>query len=198
MSDSPAGAPRFQSLQAAYRELMESLWYASDTFENEGDGGLKGGKLACQAVARFLAVRHENPVLAAPFLTVMQSFADLEQGLDPPLFSRDVRLRERDRSSQRKHLQMLAAVSMEVLMKLGTELKDAARTVARAVQKWPGFATQEITGTTIRNWRDRIRKPTDHRNPQFRQLRDHILGQADPRLEVRKLLKDGPPGVPTS
>lgn len=46
-----------------------SLWYASHTFESEGDGGLEGAKLACRAVARFIGVRHENPVLAAPFLT---------------------------------------------------------------------------------------------------------------------------------
>ncbi len=44
---------------------MESLWYASETFENEGDGGLERAKLACRAVGRFIAVRHENPRLAA-------------------------------------------------------------------------------------------------------------------------------------
>ena len=69
MLDSPAGAPPFKPHQEAYRELMESLWYASDTFENEGDGGQEGAKLACRAVARFIGVRHENPILAAPFLT---------------------------------------------------------------------------------------------------------------------------------
>ena len=177
---------------------MESLWYASHTFENEGDGGLEGAKLACRAVARFIGVRHENPVLAAPFLTVMQSLADLERGLDPPLFSKSVKLRERERSSQRKHLQLLAAISMEVLMELGMGLNEAARKVAVAVQNWPGLSAQTVTWTTVRNWRDQIRRPTDHRNQQFRQLRDHILGQADPKAEVRRLLTDGPPGVPTS
>jgi hypothetical protein len=198
MSKSPAGAPPFKSHAEAYRELMESLWYASHTFENEGDGGLEGAKLACRAVARFIGVRHENPVLAAPFLTMMQSLADLEQGLDPPLFSKNVEHRERERSSQRKHLQLLAAVSMEVLMEGGFGLKQAASQVARAVQKWPGFGAQEITGTTVRHWRDRIRSPTDCRNQQFRQLRDHILGRPDPKAEVSRLLRDGPPGVPTS
>ena len=75
-------------------------------------------------MARFIAVRHENPRLAAPFLTIMQSFNDLEQGLDPPLFSTNLKPRERERSSQRKHVQMVAAVAMEVLMSLGQD--DAA------------------------------------------------------------------------
>jgi hypothetical protein len=119
MSESPAGAPPFKGHRAAYRELLETLWYASNKFENEGDGGLEGAKLACRAVARFIGVRHEDPRLAAPFLTIMLSFIDLERGLDQPLFSKNVKLRERERSSQRKHLQMLAVVAMEVLLKLG-------------------------------------------------------------------------------
>ena len=198
MSDSPAGAPPLKPHPEAYRELLQSLWYASHTFENEGDGGLEGAKLACRAVARFIAVRHENPVLAAPFLTIMQSFGDLQQGLDPPLFSKRLEQSERERSSQRKHLQLLAAVSMEVLMERGVGLNEAASQVARAIQKWPSFGTQKITGTTIRHWRDRIRKSTDRSNQQFRQLRNHILGQPDPKAQVRRLLRDGPPGVPTS
>jgi hypothetical protein len=105
MPEPPAGAPPFKGHRAAYRELLESLWYASETFEKEGDGGLEGAKLACRAVGRFIAVTHENPRLAAPFLTIMQSFNDLAQGLDPPLFSTNLKPRERERSSQRKHLQ---------------------------------------------------------------------------------------------
>jgi hypothetical protein len=88
MSDSPAGAPEFKAHRAAYRELLQALWYAYDKFENEGDGGLEGAKLACRAVARFIGVRHENPSLAAPFLMIMQSFNDLERGLEPPLLLR--------------------------------------------------------------------------------------------------------------
>jgi len=197
MSEPPAGAPPLMDLEAAYRELLESLWYASHMFENEGDGGLEGAKLAGRAVARFIGVRHENPRLAAPFLTIMQSFADLERGLDPPLFSKSVEPKERERTSQRKHLQMLAAVAMEVLMELGTRRKDAAEQVAGAVQKWPSFGAQEITGTTVHNWRNQVRRKRDLRNRQFHELRDHILGQADPGAEIRALLRHGPPGVPS-
>lgn len=198
MSDPPAGAPPFKDHAAAYRELLESLWYACETFKNEGDGGLEGAKLACRAVARFIAVRHENPELAAPFLAIMQSFVDLEQGLEPPLFSTKPRPRERERSSQRKHVQMLAAVAMEVLMELGQGLEEAAQQVASAAQKWPGLQAQTVTSTTIRNWRDQVRSPDDGRNAQFQQLRDHILAQHSPIADVTQLLRDGPPGIPRS
>jgi hypothetical protein len=198
MTQPPAGAPPFKGHRAAYRELMESLWYASETFENEGDGGLEGAKLACRAVGRFIAVRHENPRLAAPFLTIMQSFNDLEQGLTPPLFSKNPKPRERERSSQRKHLQMIAAVAMEVLMAQEHSLEDASRQVAAAVQNWPAFRAQTIRSTTIRSWREHVHASTDGRFPQFQQLRDHILGQPSPMAAVRELLRHGPPGVPGS
>lgn len=147
MSDSPAGAPPYKDLEPAYRELLESRWYAADRFESEGDGGLEGAKLPCHAIVRFIGVRHENPRLAGPFLVMMASFKDLERGLSPPLFSKNVKLRERERSSQRKHLQMLAAVAMDVLMKCGTRREDAASEVAaRAIQNWPAFHSQTIKG----------------------------------------------------
>ena len=92
---------------------------------------------------------------------------------------------------------MMTAVAMEVLMELGIHLEDAGRQVAAAVQKWPAFCAQKITGTTVRNWRDKVRTQTDPRNCQFQQLRDHILGQPNPGAEVRRLLRH-PPGVPGS
>jgi hypothetical protein len=193
----PAGAPPFRDLPEAYQELLESLWYASEVFENEGDGGLEGAKLACHAVTRFIGVRHENPKLAAPFLEIRQSFEDLEGGLDPPLFSQNPDLRERERSSRRKHLQMLAAAAMEVLMALGTGSKDAATQVAEAVEKWPALRAQEITSTTVRNWRDQIRRKEDPRNRQFLALCEHLLEKPDPRSAIRALLQH-PPGVPAS
>ena len=196
MSDSPAGAPPYKDLEPAYRELLESRWYAADRFESEGDGGLEGAKLPCHAIVRFIGVRHENPRLAGPFLVMMASFKDLERGLHPPLFSKNVELGERERSSQRKHLQMLAAVAMDVLMERGMGREDAAIEVARAVQKWTSFGAQEIKGTTVRNWRDQVRRKRDPRNHQFQQLRGGILEQAAPEAEARKLLRLGPPGVP--
>lgn len=199
MDKPPAGAPPFKGRVKAYRELMESLSYASELFKNEGDGGIEGARRACIAAARFLWVRDENPELAAPFLAIATSFNDLEQGLEPPLFAKNVTPKERDRSSQRKHSQLLAAVAMEVLMETGLTLREAGQRVASAVNMWPGFQSQDVTWTTVRNWRDRVRSVEDPRNCQFQQLRDYILAQPSPEEEVqRRLLSGSPPGVPTS
>src|SRR5687768_15509045 len=81
LSDPPAGAPPFKGRIAAERELMESLWHASETFREEGDGGLEGCKIACRAVARFIAVRHQNPELAAPLLALHAALQDVERGV---------------------------------------------------------------------------------------------------------------------
>jgi len=69
----PAGAPPWQSLRSANRELLETLYYAFTEFKNKGDGGREGVRLACQAAARFIGVRHENPELAVPFLAILSS-----------------------------------------------------------------------------------------------------------------------------
>jgi hypothetical protein len=132
VSDIPPGAPPFKGRIAAERELMEALWYASKTFREEGDGGLEGCKIACRAVARFVAVRHHNPELAAPLIALRAALQDVERGVTPELFSTDPVLRKRSRSSQRKHLQMLASVALEVLMLLGDAQEQAAAEVARA------------------------------------------------------------------
>ena len=88
MQEKPAGAPPFKAHRSAYRELMENLYVATKTFQEEGDGGIEGAKLACRAVVRFVAVRHENPELAAPFLAIYKAFEDLEREIEPELFSR--------------------------------------------------------------------------------------------------------------
>jgi hypothetical protein len=173
---------------------MESLWYASEAFRDEGDGGIEGAKIACKAVARFIAVRHQNPELAAPFLALRAALEDVERGVQPELFSHDPSLKKRSRSSQRKHLQMLASVALDVLMHLRDSQDQAAARVARAVLDWPGFAPGHVTPTTIRHWRDQILAQSRNERTQFDKLRQFILAQPNPRLEIEKLLRD-PPGV---
>jgi hypothetical protein len=170
-SDPPAGAPPFQELESAYNELLAGLWYASEPFVNEGDGGLEGCKIACQAVARFVAVRHQNPELAAPLLALRAGLQDVERGVTPELFSTEPTLRKRSRSSQRKHLQMLASVALDVLMLLGDAQELAAAKVARAAGKWPGFEPSAVTPVTVKNWRNQILAQSPAERAHFDQLR---------------------------
>lgn len=85
MPEAPGGAPPFKPHRSAYHELMTGLWSAQEIFQNEGDGGLEGAKAACRAAARFVAVRHENPELAGPFLALYKALEDLENGIKPEL-----------------------------------------------------------------------------------------------------------------
>ena len=194
MSHPPGGAPPWKSRTAAYRELMELLWYASEAFRNEGDGGIEGAKITCKAVARFIAVRHENPELAAPFLALHLELENVERGVQPEMFSRNPSLRKRSRSLQRKHLRILASVALDVLMFLGEAQNQAAARVARSAQEWPGFEPSAVTAVTIKNWRNQILSESATERAQFDKLREYLLGLPDPRGEVEKLLSE-PPGV---
>lgn len=196
MPEPPPGAPPFKPYRAAYKELMEGLWYAYELFRSSEDGGVEGIKAASQAAARFIAVRHENPELAAPFLYLFQALDDLEKGIDPELFSRRG-AQERSRSRFRKHLQLLTAAAVHTLMALGDSRMSAAQHVARRVNGWPAFAKQKVSGTTVLNWRDQCLRLDDPRHKQFQQLTDWMASQPDPRREVEKLLTD-PPGIPGS
>ena len=184
MPTTPAGAPAFKSRPAAERELLQHLWYAAETFLKEGDGGLEGCKIACQAVARLLAVRHQNPELAAPFLALRAALEDIEGGVRPDLFSTDPALRKRSRSSQRKHMQMLASVALDLLMFLGDAQEQAARKVAGAARVWPGFEPSAVTPVTIKIWCNQVLGSAPPERAHFDQLRANLLGQPDPRGEV--------------
>jgi hypothetical protein len=193
----PAGAPPWQSLRSANKELLESLYYAFIQFKSKGDSGREGARLACQAVARFIAVRHENPELAAPLLAVHQALLDFDRGVQTELLATEPS--ERSRSGLKAHLKRVASACLEVLVKNGEGLEIAARRVARAVAKWPNIGEQQITGTTIENWREaeRGRPPGNARN-HFDKLCEHILSLDDPKAEIERLLRDGPPDAPKS
>jgi hypothetical protein len=148
----PAGAPTWQSWKSANTELLERLYIAFTQFKNKGDGGREGVRLACEAVALFIAVRHENPELAAPLLAMRQALIDFDHGVQTELLT--TRPLERSRSRQKAHLKRMASACLEVLLGLGEKLPVAKSRVARAVSKWPNIGEQHITATTIKNWRE--------------------------------------------
>jgi hypothetical protein len=184
--------------RAAYRELMESLWYAAKVFKEKGDGGHEGAKLAGHAVIRLLGVRHENPELAAPFLALHAAISDLQQGLDPELFSRSKEGRKRSRSRQRKHAQLFAAACMEALMRLGDSQESAARRVSRYAPEWPSLKGADVDHTTIRNWRDKAHSSAGSQLEQFELICSDLVTRHDPRRYIDYWLRAGPPGVPSS
>jgi hypothetical protein len=197
VDEKPKGAPPYQGLEVAYAELLTGLWYAAHLYKTEGDAGREGVRTACHAVGRFIGVRHENPELAAPFLGMRQALVDFENGVQSGLLSRG-EPKERSRSGERAHLHRLASVCLEVLVEMKEPLGVTADLVARHVNRWPGVGPQEVTGTTIQNWRERERREFGPERALFDSLRAALLQTDNPKGEINRLLHGGPPGIPES
>lgn len=182
----------------AFRELQESLWRAQIEFHSKNDAGRSGAKLSCLAVARFLRVLDQNPLMAAPFFTIRGALDDLDRGVTAELLNRYASDSVRSRSSQKKHLQIMASACLEFLVDKGEPLDQASARVARLVNKWPGIGNQEISATTVRNWRDTIRAGAPAERRVFSQVIAYIRSCENPEQEVATLLDNGPPGIPKS
>lgn len=174
----------------AFRELFETLRTAAWIFENEKYGRFQGSIIACRAVARFIKRKGLAPQLAAPFLHIAEAFADLERGGKPNLFCKKTASeKERDRSPERKYMQMLTGVAVEVLVTTRKEsVTDAAVRVARFVKKWPGM--KNVTARTVLAWRKQHR-----RSPRFIHILKEACKESDPLAAVNTLLQHGPEGM---
>jgi hypothetical protein len=192
----PPGAPAKHDLEQASTELLTGLWYAFHLFKTKGDAGREGVRTACHAVARFIAVRHENPELAVPFLALRQALIDWEKGIKTELLSTDPP-EERSRSSLKAHLKRMASACLEVLVVRKENLEIAATKVARHVAKWPGIGEQKVTAKTIQNWRDRERAKSGTERAAFDAIVRYIGGLENPIADVERLLKEGPPDAPS-
>ncbi len=194
MSD---GSPPIMFRIDATREFLTAMRYAATEHHNRGDRGLIGARLACQAAARFLAVLGVRPEIVAPFLSLHEALNDVERGITPELFATtDTTIRARSRSSQRKHTQVLAGALMEALVQVGVSSKEAAATVARGVSHWPQLKGDEITPTTIINWRSRLRQADHPDHLRFGLIVADLFDRPDPKAAVQGWLTNGPPGSP--
>jgi hypothetical protein len=194
----PRGAPPKQPLEEAFAELTIALCHASIVYREKGDAGRTGAGLACQAVARFLAVSHLRPEYAVPFLGIQAALRDLESGVSNELFITDGRDVRRSRSRQRKHLQAFASACLDVLVELGEPLNKAAAVVARNANRWQGEKSPAVTATTVKNWRDAQLGASTAERSAFDRMRKDMIDQPDLWKEVRDHLRRGPIDVPKS
>ncbi len=170
--------------------LFETLRGAAWIFQNEPQGRFQGSILACSAVAWFIRQKGGGAELEGPFLQIAGAFEELEKGGKPRLFAKKgTPAKERERSPDRKHIQMLGAVALEVLVKLGHELDPSASKVARHLNRWPGMDAVDVHGTTVIAWRKQYR-----RKPEFTSIVNAVLTAPNPQAEIDRLLKGGPPG----
>jgi hypothetical protein len=189
------------------REFAETLRGAAFIFEKEENGRFHGSILACRAVARFIYQRRGGAELAGPFLQIAAAFEELERGGKPKLFSKkSAPDKERERSPERRHIHMLAAAALEVMVKLeprSVKITDAetskrgaaAARVARHVNRWPGMGPQEVTGLTVIAWRNQQRSLSKSARRPFDTVVAKILAAPSPRKTVDQLLRSGPLGI---
>ncbi|MCC8956144.1 hypothetical protein H8B02_22745 [Bradyrhizobium sp. Pear77] len=166
-------------------------------FENKEDAGRAGIATACQAVARFLWVTGQSPLLAAPLLALRAAILDLEQGVANPIIRPDAADGRRSRSALKKHASTVAAVCLEALVDLGDPVNETASRIARLAASWSTWGDQQINADTIKNWRNTIRamRADEHQRVAFDLMRKDLLEHGG-RQEVERLLSDGPPGMP--
>lgn len=185
-------------------EFAETLRGAAFIFEREENGRFRGSILACQAVANFIYRRRGGAELAAPFLQIAEAFKELERGGNPGLFrKKSVPAKERERSTERKHIQKLAAAALEVFVRLsrggagawGKGRLSAANEIARYVNKWPGMGAQQVTGKTIIAWRNQQRALDNADRKPFDTVVEKILAKPSPEQTVMELLRRRPPGL---
>jgi hypothetical protein len=188
------------------REFAETLRGAAFIFEKEENGRFQGSILACRAVARFIYQRNGGAELAAPFMQIAATFEELERGGKPKLFSKkSAPDRERERSPERRHIHMLAAAALEVMVKLEprsikisdaeTSKRDAAAArIARHVNRWPGMGAQQVTDRTIIAWRNRQRSLGKSARKPFDTVVAKMIAEPNPRKTVDQLLRSGPLG----
>src|SRR6478672_10660910 len=141
------------------QEFAETLRQAAYIFEKEENGRFQGSILACRAVARFIHQRDGGAELAGPFLQIAAAFEERKRGGNPRLFSKkSAPEKERERSPERKHIHMLAAAVLEVLMRLTPRKSDiwaedsrkrdsAANKIALHINKWPSY--RDVLGLEI-------------------------------------------------
>ena len=189
-------APRPADLDPAEGEFAETFRRAAFIFENEKNGRFLGSILACKGVARFLDLRDYSPELAGPFLQIAAAFDELDRGGKPRLFAkRTAPQKERERSPERRHIHMLAAAVLEVLVRLKSDTKaNSANRIARHVNQWPGMDAQEVTGRTVIAWRNQQGRLSKEEQKPFDTVVEKILGEQNPSEEVKRLLRSGPPG----
>jgi hypothetical protein len=188
------------------KEFAEALRQAAYIFEKEKNGRVQGPIFACRAVARFIHQRGGGAELAGPFLQIAAAFVELDRGGKPRLFSKkSVPEKERARSPERKHIHTLAAVALEVSLKLrprGSNIwgddksgrNGVADKIARHVRNWPGMGAQKLTGLTVIAWRNQQRKLSEDARRPFDTLVKKILAEPKPQETLENLLQSGPPG----
>lgn len=137
--------------------------------------------------------------LHLPLLDLRMALLDAENGVSDPLLEKAKSTAGRPRaSSQRQTLRAYASVAMDLFMRAGFDQNKAAAEVARSLRSYgfkrEGRGDKEITGTTVKNWREKTQgqPPEDFDAARYRNVLASVLPhpkkRGDPEAAARRLL----------
>lgn len=165
MTDEDTNTKLLAELVEEFALLSLNLEEAQNAYQGADDNGRSGTILALGAVNIFLRnsklkKRHE---LAAPLMSLQMALIDLGDGITPPLLQAVQKNPGREvASTMRDAMMQYSAATLELLIRTGMKVEDAARLVvrpltARGMQLPFRIASQPPTHTTVINWRKRYR-----------------------------------------
>ena len=182
---------------ARVRKLKEMLREAAYVHEhpeiNPAGSRWSGAILTCAAVAKFVHDSQWPFELAIVFSEMAEGFKDLERRITPPIFSLNPEPLKRDRSSHRKFHHDWAAAILEMAIDGGEGEEKAATRIARQVNEWPALRNQEVTATTLINWRKTIRGRSSEDRKPFEEICKALRSEPDGgKAEIERTLAEGP------
>jgi hypothetical protein len=197
-NDNPA--VRALLLQKQLFELLrQASWVHQNPHENPAGTRLTGAIMACHAVTRFIYDAGASSELAVTLLEMKEGFKDLERGTVPPIFSLNPEPLIRDRSSHRKFHHDWAAAILEMAIDGSEGEEEAATRIARSVNEWPALRNQQVTATTLINWRKTIKGGSLEERQSFKGICKALRSEPDGgKAEIERTLAEGPRGMQKS
>jgi hypothetical protein len=155
------GEADLEKLNLALRFLFGRLREARAQFEQKGDNGRLGACNALGALWQFITLFRAPYAqsLQVPILRLQDALASLEQNRVEPIVQPVQRTGRAPSSDAYGSLKGQAVATVELLVQMGLNPRDARRTVATELTKLgvrPERGSGTVTATTLRNWRDEI------------------------------------------
>ena len=142
--------------------LLEKLRSAKQLFVTGENGGRMGAVFALNSVTEYLQSFQEvsEEGLSLPLTVTSAALADLDDGVQTPMFAVKRKAGRRADSTTRKSMRGYSVVSVELLMQTGLTQNESAKRVAARLKRSGvenlGGGGKDVTARTVMGWRQAI------------------------------------------
>ena len=159
---------QLEALKKALSHFKERLQSAREQYFSENDGGRAGAHAAVNASAALATELYgKESALALPLITLGAALDDLTRGTQHEMLKIVSTTGRRPDTKMRQVARAYSAITMEFLMRGKFSREEAAREVARHLNKrgvdTPGY-TYDLTWKTVATWRDELNNPDNDDN----------------------------------